>query len=136
MHVDELIREEHTVLIGKDGFEFVSAGGGINLIVDRGKLAVGNLVGVIAVIGFDGKLAAASEFRQDLLKLVLRQGEDDGNGLELSNDEKPARVGGMHDVSHIDETQSHASADGSRDVGVNKLQFCIIDGGLVRFNRA
>src|SRR4029077_1196448 len=65
-----------------------------------------------------------------------RQGEDNGNGLELGDHEKPGGIGGVHDVSHIDQTQSHAAADRGRNVSVNQLQFCIIDGGLVRLDRA
>ena len=42
----------------------------------------------------------------------------------------------MHDISLIDETQSYAAADGSGDARVDELQFCVIDGGLVRLDRA
>ena len=46
-HVDvhELIREEDIVFIREDGFELVGPRSGIDLVVDGGQFAVGNLGG-------------------------------------------------------------------------------------------
>src|SRR5579863_9228808 len=67
MHVHKLIREEDIVFIREDGFELVRTRSGIDLVVNGGQLAVGNLGEVVAVVGFDGKLAAAAKFDQHLL---------------------------------------------------------------------
>ena len=73
VHVDELIREEDVVVVGEYGFELVRAGRGIDLVVDGGEFAVGNFGRVVAIVGLDGEQASATDFDQDLLKLVLRQ---------------------------------------------------------------
>ena len=42
----------------------------------------------------------------------------------------------MNDVSQIDETQTYSPAYRRCNMCVHKLQFCVVDGGLVRFDRA
>src|ERR1700721_638020 len=93
-HVDvyELIREEDVVFIRESGFELVGARRGIDLVVDGSEFTVGNLGEVVAVVGLDGKLSAPARFDQNLLKLVLRQGENNRNRLKLRDHEKPFSV--------------------------------------------
>ena len=71
--------------------------------------------GVVAIEGLDGELAAVAQLGVDLRKLVLRQGENHGDRLQLRDDEKTVLVGGVHDIADIDETQTDAAADGSSD---------------------
>ncbi len=42
---------------------------------------------IVAVVSFDGELDALAKLVVNLRKLILRQAEDYGNRLDLSNDE-------------------------------------------------
>ena len=119
MDVDELIREENVVVVRENGFELVRTRRRIDLVVDGGEFAVGNFGGVVAIVGLHGEHASATDFDNHLLKLILRQGEDDGNRLQLGDDEKSSGISGVHDVSDIHETQSYAAADRRRDAGIH-----------------
>ena len=62
MDVNELIREENVVVVRENSFELVRTRCRINLVVDGGEFAVGNLGGVVAIVGLDGKHASATDF--------------------------------------------------------------------------
>src|SRR5439155_10335479 len=62
--VDKLVGKETAIFIVEDGFQFVCAGGDINLVVDGKKFARRNFRGVVSIKGFDSELGGA------LVKLV------------------------------------------------------------------
>ena len=102
VHVHKLIGKERIVAIVENGLQLVRAGGGIDLIVNGKKLAGGNFLCIIAVEGVDAKLNARAEFGADLGKLVLRQAEEDGDGLKLGDDQQAIRVVSVNDVPRVD----------------------------------
>ena len=61
MHVHELIGKQNVVFVAEHGFQFVSAGGGVDLIVDAGEGAGSDLGGIVAIEGIDGELPAGAQ---------------------------------------------------------------------------
>ena len=47
--VDELIGEQRTIAVGKNGLQFQSAGGGIDLIVQSQQRATGEFSALVAI---------------------------------------------------------------------------------------
>ena len=76
VNVDKLIGEKSVVGVGKDGFELISSGGQVNLVVDGLKFSAGDFRGVVAVVSIDGKLNAGAELVVHVGKLILRQAEN------------------------------------------------------------
>jgi hypothetical protein len=135
-HVHELIREENIVGIVENRLEPIGAGGGIDLIVDGEQFARGNLFGIVAVKGFDGKLNSGTQLGIDLGKLVLRQAEEHGDRLKLSDEHQAIDVGGVHNIAGVNQTEADTTADGRSDVGKGELQFGVVNLALVRGDRA
>src|SRR6185369_14755495 len=74
-----------------------------------------------------------SEHRRDA---VLRDREDHGDRLELGDDDQAARIGRMHDVAGVHQTQPHAAGDGRGDATVGELNLRGLDLALVVLDRA
>src|SRR5262249_49737385 len=125
MHVHKLIGKKRVVRIVETGFQLVGAGCGIDLIIDGEQLSRGNFLRVVAIISVDIELDAGAELGAHLGKLVLRQTEEHGNGLKLSNDDQAVRVVGVHDISRIYEAQADAPADRRSDAGICELKLRI-----------
>jgi len=119
--VDELIGKERAIGIVEDGFQLVRAGGGIDFVVHGQKLAGGDFLSVIAVVSFDVQLNSGAKFGADLRKLILRQAEENSDGLKLGDDHNAVCIVGVNDVSGVHEAQAHASADGSGNPGIGEL---------------
>jgi len=62
--------------------------------------------------------------------------EDDGDGLELGDDQHGILIGGVYDVALVDEAKTDASGDGGGNVAISDLELGVVNGGLVRPNRA
>ncbi len=131
VHVDELIGKQAIVLIGEGGLQFVSSGGGIDLIVDAGERPGSNLGGIVAVESVDGQLTTGAQFGDHLRQLILRQTEDHRNRLQLGNDQQAAGVRSVNHVSSIHQAQTDAAADGRGNVGKGKLELGAIDRSLI-----
>ena len=69
-------------------------------------------------------------------KVVFRQGEDDRDRLQLGDDQHGIGVGGMHDISRIDQPQADAATYRSGDMAIEKIQLGVIDGRLIGAHRA
>ena len=89
-----------------------------------------------AVVGFDDELLAALHRSLHLRELILRQGEDDGDGMDLGDDDEAGRVRGMDDVAGVDEAQTDDTIDGRINFGVAEVDACGFDGGLISFDGA
>ena len=120
----------------EDGLELRSAGGGVDLVVDGEQRAAGDLVRVGAVVGFDDELPAALHRLLHLRKLIFRQREDDGDGMDLRDDDEAGGVRGVDDVAGIDETQTDDAVDGRVDLGVAEVDARGFDGGLIGLDGA
>ncbi len=121
--------------LSKTALQFVRAGGGVDLIVNGEQLAAGDFCDVVAVVSFDGKLDSM-KLGHDLRKLILRQAEDHRDRLKLGNHNKTGGVGGVNDVSDVDESQADTAADRRSDVRVNDLKFRVVDGSLIGLDGA
>ena len=64
-------------------------------------------------------------------ELTLRQGEDDGNRLQLGDDDKAGRIGRMHDVALIDEPDAGPAGERGGNRRVVELGFRAVDRRLV-----
>src|SRR5262249_50958678 len=134
VHIHELVGEKFVLGIIEDGFELVGSGGGIDLIVDGEQLSGGNLVGVIAVVGSHHQGRALFHALHDLRQLILRQSENDGNRLELSDHYQTVGVRSMDYVADVHQAQPDAAADRRGDVQINDLQLGIVNGRHIRFD--
>ncbi len=108
--VDEAARPELQLAVGEFGLELDRAGRRIDLIVDDLELAGldhGLVVGAERV----HRQRAAGERAIDLAELLLRQGEQHRDRLELGDDDDAARVGGVHDVALVDLADAGAAGD-------------------------
>jgi hypothetical protein len=73
--------------------------------------------------------------RLDGRELALRQGEDDGNRLELGHDDKARRIGRMHDVALIDEPDDGPAGERRLDrrvvdLGLRAVDCCLTTGSV------
>src|SRR5207253_3384783 len=64
-------------------------------------------------------------------QLTLRQGEDDRDGLQLGDDDKPVRVGRMHDVALVDESDAGPAGERRRDRRIIELSLRGLDRRLI-----
>ena len=74
--VDELVGKEDRIFVIKDGFEFVGARSGIDLVVGGEKVAGSQLLGVTAVVGVNGDSLVGREAlieRHSALVLLVDQ---------------------------------------------------------------
>ena len=128
--VHELIRPERQIAIFKSRFESNRPRGGIDLIVDRQKLARRKHGLIVAAVRLDAQLFAfhvLDDFRQ----VVFRQREKNRDRLHLRDDHQAVRIRGMNHVALIDEPQPDASAERRRNLAINQLQFLVVDLGLI-----
>src|SRR6478672_3370933 len=103
MGVDELVGKQAAVFVVENGFEFVCAGSDINLVVDGQQFAGRDLGSVVAIVRFHRQLSGPLvQLIKDLWELILRQGEDHGDRLNLGDDQQSAGIGGVNDIAGID----------------------------------
>src|SRR5713101_2799121 len=136
VHIDKLIGEQCVVFVAEDGFELIRARGGIDLVVDGGELACGDLGRVVAVVGLNRKLRTGGELREDRRELILRKAENHRDGLELCDDEQTAHVGSVDNVAGVNEAQADASADRRSDAAIDELELGVVDLPLIGANGA
>ena len=133
--VYELIRPERQIPIVKSRFESNGPRRGIDLIVDRHKLARREFGLIVAAVRFDAQLFAFHVL-DDFREVVFRQREKNRNRLHLRDDDQSIRVRGMNHVALIDEPQPNASGQRRCNLAINQLQFLVIDLSLVGAHRA
>ncbi len=134
--VDELVGEELVAGVVEGGTELEGAGGGVDLVVERGELAGFDLLDVGAVKGVDRKCALRLQLGLDLRQVVFGDVEDDGDGLKLGDHGEGGGGAGEDDIAGVDETQADATGDGRGDVAVGELDLVVLNGALVSLDGA
>ena len=130
-HVDELVRKQRAVGVGKFGLDLDRPGGRVDLIVDRQQPA-GREPGLAAAIEcIDCDRLCTLHALDDARHIVLRHRIDDGDRLHLSDRHQSVAVAGMDDISRIDLPQSDPAADRRDDARIGELQPGIVDRALV-----
>ena len=133
--IDELVWEQRVVFVRKHGLDFDGPGRRIDLVVDGQQHPAGQLRLEVAVVGVDGELPAGGERPLHAHDLVLRDGEHDGDRMDLRDDSQPEGVVGPDNVAGIDQSQADPAADGSRDPAVVELQPHVVDDTAVDLDR-
>ena len=67
----------------------------------------------------------------DILQLILRQGENHRNRLQLADDDKAGRIGGVHDVARVDQPEADASRDRRGNARVDQIELGALDLPLI-----
>src|SRR5271166_1766861 len=128
--VDELVGPEHAVGIVKDRLQLGRAGRRINLVVNRQQLARSELFLVVLAVGVNFQYSLLHAL-PDSLQLLLRYGEDHGNGVQLRNDHHRSIAGSSNVVAGIDLPQSNSPVDGRLDVAIGQIELSVAHGGFV-----
>src|SRR5271154_3370363 len=134
--VDELVWKQYVLLVIKEGAKLYGTGRGIDLVVERRQFPGRDFRLLVAVVGIDRQFGAAAQLRQNLVKMILRQREDDRSGLNLRNHRERSAAARLNQVTRIDEAQADASSDRRSDVAVAKLHLVEIEGALIRLDEA
>src|ERR1700733_6000862 len=129
--VHELVGKEDVVAVVKLGAEVDGAGGGVDLVVDGDQLAGGQLGGLVTIVGFDGEVRSFTHLLQHVGEVILGEGEDYGDGLDLGNDGEHGAAAGLDQVAGIDEAEANASGEGRDDVAVGQLHLVKVEGALI-----
>ena len=132
--IDEFIGEERSVLVVERGAGFYGAGGRVDLIVEGEQQACGEVFESGAVKGVDSEFRVFAETSLNLAEIVLRNGEDCGDGLDLRDDDEREIAGGLNDVARIDEAQANPAGDRRDDVAVVDLDLIEAHHALVEFD--
>src|SRR5262249_28051287 len=120
--VDELIGKKGAIFVVEYGFEFVGSRCGIDLIVDRQQFTAGDFISVVTVKCINFKLNAFAKLVVNRRKLVLRQGENNGDRLHLRDDNQATRIGRVNNVAGIDKAQTNAAGNRRSDAAISKLK--------------
>jgi len=104
LHIHELIWKELMVSVIEDGLQLGCAGGGVDLVIHGQQVSRCNQGSPTLVVGLCLQLRALAQFRQHGRQLFFRDIKDDGNGLDLSDNDDPVRVTGMHNVPGVHQS--------------------------------
>ena len=135
-HIDELVGEETVGAVIEIGAQAERTGGGVDLVVHRDEGPGADFGGVGAIPGFGAQVLAGGQFAEHHLQIVLGDGEDHADRLDLGDDYEAVGVGGMYDISGIHQAQADLSGDRGVDVGVHQVQFGAIDLRLIGLHHA
>ena len=127
---DELSRPQLIGCIGKLRFQFHGPCRRIDLIIDAlQRTAIDNRFSVIAEhVDRKRPLGDRSVDANDLL---LRQAELHGDWLQLRDDHKARRIGGMNDIALVDLTKPGPPGKRRDDLRIAERGLCIVDRGLI-----
>ena len=132
--VDEAARPELQFAVGKFGLELDRAGGLIDLIVDDLELAACRPRSCCRRPNASTGSAPLANARVDLAELLLRQGEQHRDRLDLGDDDDAARVGRVHDVALVDLADAGAAGDRRDDAGVVEDRLGVVDLRLIELH--
>jgi hypothetical protein len=135
MHVDELGRKERVVVVVEHCLEPHGARRLIDLIVDGDDGAAGQPRGASAIEGVHGQRRTGTDARQHGAESVLRQAEHDRDRFNLRDDHEAGAGTCADDVAGVDQPETDASADRSRDPRIGQVQAGAVDGCLVDLQR-
>lgn len=134
--VDEFIRKESAILIAKQRASFYGSGSGIDLVIQRQQRARGHFIQGGPVEHGDRQLRSLTKTRLNLSKMVLGDGKDNGDRLDLGDDRKGDPSGGLNDITRIDQSQTNSSSEGSGYVAIIDLDLVVLHGSLIVFDGA
>ncbi len=81
-------------------------------------------------------MGARSELLRDLRKSVLRNRKQHGYRLQLGNRHYPGSVGGVYDVSRVNNAQARDTRNRGRNLGISQLKLGILDIGQILLDGA
>ena len=135
-HVDELIRKENAILIGKFRLELDGAGRGVDLIVERQQPSGRELGSTGAVVRVDSDFLAALRALDDAGNVVFRHRVDHRHRLDLRDRDQSVGVRCVHHIAGVHLPQADPAADRRGDTRVRELQPGVVDGALIGRDRA
>ena len=71
-----------------------------------------------------------------LRKLILSDGEDHADRIQLCDHHEAGGIAGVNNVSRVHQAQPHAPVDGRNDMRVDQVQFRAVDSSLIGFDGA
>ncbi len=135
-HVDELVGEQRRVLVGELRAQLDGAGGVVDGVVHRHQRAVGEQVGLAAVPGLHRQLVAGLQPGHHLGQGVFGQGVDDGDRVDLRDDDDAGGVRRVDDVARVHLAQADAARHRRCDARVRQLHPGVVGVALVELDRA
>ncbi len=126
----EFARPQPLILVVEFSLELDRRGRLIDLVVDQQQAALRQLLFVVLVEGDDRHRALQHGFAHRA-EIVLRQGEDDGAGLDLRQHRERIGVVGVDDVAEIDLAEADDAIDRRVDGGEVELGLRRFDRGLI-----
>src|ERR1700730_3550341 len=106
-HIDELIRKENAVLVGKFCPEFDGARRRVDLIVERQQPSGRELVLAAAVVRLDSDFLTSLRALDDAGNVELRHRIDHGHRLDLCDGDQSVRVRRMDHVAGVHLPEAH-----------------------------
>jgi hypothetical protein len=91
------------------------------LVIGSKENSIGDFLGIVMIPRLNAELLAGPKLSQDVGKIVLRNAEEDGNGLQLGNDDNAAGIGRANDIAFVHQSQTDLSANWSRDFRIRNL---------------
>ena len=77
-----------------------------------------------------GQMRARTQLLRDLRKVVLGNGKQHRDRLELSDHDHAVGIGSMDDVARIHQAQTNHTRNRGRDLRIRQLQLGVIDVGV------
>jgi len=134
-HVDELAGEKDVILVLERGPELDRARGGIHDVVDGLQRAAGQLGRDRPVEGIDWNRLARLHLFDDVGDVVLGQGEDDRDGMQLGQHHQAGGIAGRDIIALVDQAEADPAVHRRDNVAVNEIELSIIQCGLVGFDQ-
>src|SRR5208282_6648221 len=134
--IDELAGEESVVRVVKDGFEFQGPGGWVNDVIESQQRAGCEFCAGFAVKRVDRQFLSLEQLLLNLGEMIFGDAEDNRDGLKLRDHNQGSGAISLHDISGIDQPQSHSARYGRGDVRVYQIDLGICQLALVVFHRA
>ena len=133
--VDELVGEQGARAIVEAGLGLDRAGRGVDHVVERRQLTLGQ-GGAAAAVEHRGRQGRARTLAAgDLGQVVLGDREHHVDRVDLG-DHQQGLAGGADVVAHVHQAQAHAAGHRGGDPGVLQVQLGVVDVGLVGLDRA
>ncbi len=134
--VHELAREKSVVFVVKDGFEFQGSRGWVDDIIESQQCAGCQFLASFTVKSIHRQFLSLEQLLLNLGEMIFSDAEDNRDGLELRDHHQDSGAIGLHDISGIDQPQSHAPGDRRGDMRVYQIDLGIRQLALVIFHRA
>src|SRR5271156_5621857 len=130
------IRKENAVFVVENGAQLQRAGGGVDLVVDALQFSRRQLGFFGAIVDIDRQGLAQAHLLLQCGHVVFRDGEDNGNRLQLADDYQRcgARSGGQ--VAGVDQAKTHTAVDGRSNVGEIQLHLVELQSSLIGLDQS